>query len=540
MKKITLIFLFLICHWFTGNAQQKSFYGLYTDRDAYVSGETLLAKIFLPEGISSSIVFLDLMNLNGTRITGASLGIQNNEAQGYLQLPDSLSTGTYLVRTYQKRNEAKVKTIREIWISSRFDGLEKINLIKRIIATSSIQDKETTQIGITGMEPEYKTNSSFEASIKIDESLLKELDGNLLVSVAQTDQSFNPITFMLENDQSNDGIIEKQGIIISGTITDKRTSDPESDITVCMTIPDSIPGFQYYKTRKDGRFYFLLDQYFGSVEAVVQCFANNPTQRLNMKLDELYADPGILPEFRLQPITEEFKNSMTRNISAGTFRKVFAQETLTFSAPPKRIRDSYPYYGISSKTVDPQIFIELPNFTEIARELLPGVKFRNYNNEPSLQVLNNSTHNYFQDKPLILIDGIPVQDLNVIKGMGSADIDRVDIIQNERYYGDLRFPGVVAIYTTKADYSMLPESSQLARLKLETIQLQTKLAEPSVTEPNIPDLRQLLYWNPTTQPNQNTTIKCRTSAIEGQFKIVVRGKLKDGTMLFSEQHFEVK
>jgi hypothetical protein len=532
--------MFLICLWFTGNSQQKSFYGLYTDRDAYVSGETLLAKIFLPEGISSSIVCLDLMNLNGTRITGASLAIENNEAQGYLQLPDSLSSGTYLVRTYQKHNASKIKTIREIWISSRFDGLEKINQIKRIAASTSIQDKETIQIGITGIEPEYQTNSSFEANIKIDDSLLKELDGSLLVCVAQTDQTFNPLTLSMENNQSTDGIIEKKGIIISGTITDKRTLEPESGITVCLTIPDTIPGFQYYITRKDGRFYFLLDQYYGSVQAVIQCFTNNSTQRLNMKLDELFADPGILPEFRSQPITDDFKNNMTRNIAAGTFRKVFGQEILTFSAPPKKTRDSYPYYGKASQTVDPQLFFELPNFTEISRELLPGVKFRNYNNEPTLQVLNNSAHIYFEDKPLILIDGIPVRDLNIIKGMGTADIDRVDICQSERFFGDLRFPGVVAIYTTKADYSMLPESSQLARLKLETIQLQTKLAEPSVTEPNIPDLRQLLYWNPTTQPNPNMTVQCRTSAIEGQFKIQVRGKLKDGTLLFSEKNFEVK
>lgn len=540
MKKILLLFLFLFGLWANGNSQQKSFYALYTDRDTYVSGETLLAKIFLPEGISSSIINLDLINLNGTRITGASLAIQNNEAQGYLQLPDSLSTGTYLVRTYQKHNGAKIKTIREIWISSRFDGLEKINQLKRIIPGSVIQDKETRQIEITGIKPLYDTNSNLDVDIKVDESLLNELDGNLLVSVAQNDQSFNPVTYISGENKGNDGIIEKNGIIISGTITDKKTMEPAAGITVCLTIPDSIPGFQYYNTRNDGRFYFLLDQYYGTVQAVVQCFANNPTQRLNLELDEFFAEPGTLPEFKLEPITSDFKNSVTRNISVGTFRKVFGQEILTFGTPPKINRDFYPYYGKASRTVDPQQFIDLPNFTEIARELLPSVKFRNYNNEPSLQVLNNATHNYFDEKPLILIDGIPVQDLNVIKGMGSADIDRIDIIPNERYYGDLRFPGVVAIYTTKADYSMLPESSQLVRLKLETIQLQTKLAEPMASEPNIPDLRQLLYWNPTTQPKPNITIKCRTSTIEGQFRIVVRGKLKDGTMLFSEQNFEVK
>jgi len=540
MKKITFIILFLISLWQTGNTQQSNYYRLYTDRDAYVSGETLLAKVYLPEEVASGIISLDLMNLDGTRITGVSLAIQNKEAAGYLHLPDSLSTGTYLVRTYQKHNAQKIKTLREIWISSRFDGLEKISQIKRIITSNGLQEKETAQIGINGINPEYATNSSIEASITLDETLLKDLEGNLLISVAQTDQSFQPTTFIVENKLADEGIVEKNGIIISGTITDKKTLEPESDITVCMTIPDSIPGFQYYITGKDGRFYFILNQYFGSVQAVVQCFSNSPAQRLNMKLDELFADAGPMPELNLQPISEDFKNSIARNIAAGTFRKVFAQEILTYSSAPKLTRDLYPYYGKASRTVNPRIFIDLPNFMEVARELLPGVKFRNYNNEPSLQVLNNSTHNFFEEKPLILIDGIPVRDLNIIKDLGSTDIDRVDILQNERFYGDLRFPGIVAIYTTKADYSIIPESSQLARINIEAIQLQTQLAEPAITEPNIPDLRPSLYWNPAAQPSQTIQVKCLTSTIEGRFKILVHGRLKNGTMLFSEKQFEVK
>jgi len=540
MKKFTLLFLFLILISMIGNTQQKPTYGFYTDRDVYVSGETLLAKIFLPEGIPARIVCLDLVNQFGTRITGASLAISNNEAEGYLQLPDSLSSGTYLLRTYQKHNAEKLKTIREIWISNRFDGLEKTDQMKRVVNLSGLQDKNTNQIEITGVEPVYKTNSNIEANVKIDETLMNELDGSLLVSVAQTDQSFQSTTFSVQADQANEGIVEKKGIIISGTVADRKTMEPATDITVYLTIPDSIPGFQYYKTQKDGRFYFLLDKYYGSVQAVIQCFGNTPTQRLTIKLDDFFAESGKLPEFSLQPISEEFRNNITRNINAVTFRKVFGQEMLTLLAPPKKVMETYPYYGKASHTVDPQLFIDLPDFTEVSRELLPGVKFRNYNNEPSLQVINSTMHNYFEDKPLILIDGIPIRDLNVIKDMGSVDIDRVEICQSERFYGDLRFSGVVAIYTTKADYSRLPESAQLIRLKFETIQLPTRLAEPIVSEPTIPDLRQLLYWNPSTKPTQNLTVKCSTSTVSGQFKILVRGRLKDGTLIFSEKNFEVK
>jgi len=254
----------------------------------------------------------------------------------------------------------------------------------------------------------------------------------------------------------------------------------------------------------------------------------------------MFAEVGTLPEYRQQPISEEFKRNISRNIDALTFRKIFGQDKLEVEQVAIKQKEISPYYGNPTRTVDPQLFIDLPDFTEISRELLPGVKWRNYNNEPTLQVINNNMHNYFADNPLILIDGIPIRDLNVIKDMGTADIDRVEICQYERYYGDLRFPGVVAIYTTKADYSSLPTSDQLIRMDLETIQLQVASAEHVVQEQTIPDLRQLIYWNPLAEPKSAIFIKCNTSAIAGQFKLIVRGRLKNGTLIFAEKQFEVK
>lgn len=257
-------------------------------------------------------------------------------------------------------------------------------------------------------------------------------------------------------------------------------------------------------------------------------------------MDELFAESGTLPTFIQKPISEEFKSNTTRDIDAVTFQKVFSQEMLKLKAAPPKVTDSYPYYGNASNIVDPQLFIDLPNFTEISRELLPGVKFRNYNNEPSLVVINAATREYFSEMPLILIDGIPIRNLNVIKDMGTKDIKRVEICQSERYYGNLRFPGIVAIYTTKADYSRIPDSDQFIQVKLETVQVQSELAEPNTTEPDVPDLRQVFYWNPSAAPQENLSVKFSTSTILGKFKLVVRGRLKDGTMILAEKQFEVK
>jgi hypothetical protein len=540
MKKKIIISLFLIVIAITGNSQEKSGFGFYTDRDVYVSGETMFAKIFSPEGNPARIIYLDLVNKYGTRVCGVSLEIRNNQADGFLQLPDSLGSGNYLARAYLKNTSGKLKILREVWISNRFDGLEKTSQMKRIVGLEKREEKRTGQIEIENLETTYQANSNIEAVIKIEENFLNEIDGNLLVSIAQTEPSFDAASFIWSSDQGKEGITENKGITLSGTVTDRKTLEPVAGITVYLTIPDSVPGFQYYQTRKDGRFYFLLEDYFGAVQAVVQCFGNTPAQRLKITLDGLFADAGTLPEFSQQPIPEEFKHNISRNIDVLTFRKIFSQDKLKLEQVAIKQNEISPYYGNPTRTVDPQLFIDLPNFTEISRELLPGVKFRNYNNEPTLQVINNNMHNYFSENPLILIDGIPIRDLNVIKDMGTTDIDRVEICQYERYYGDLRFPGVVAIYTTKADYSLLPTSDQLIRMDLETIQVKAITAENVISESNIPDLRQLIYWNPLAEPKSAIFIKCNASAIAGQFKLIVRGRLKNGTLIFAEKQFEVK
>ncbi|MDP3432882.1 MAG: hypothetical protein Q8T04_07965, partial [Bacteroidota bacterium] len=345
MKKKLIIALFLMVVTMTGNTQEKSGFGFYTDRDVYVSGETLFAKIFTPEGNPARIVYLDLVNKYGARVAGVSLEIKRNQADGFLMLPDSLGSGNYLTRAYLKNTSGKLKILREIWISNRFDGLEKTSQLKRVTGLEKNQDKITGQIEIENLEPNYQTNTNIEAVIKIEETLLDEFDGNLLVSVAQTEPSFDAASFIWSADQGKEGITENKGITLSGTVTDRKTLEPVAGITVYLTIPDSVPGFQYYQTRKDGRFYFLLEDYFGAVQAVVQCFGNTPAQRLKITLDGLFAEAGTLPEYSQQPIPEEFKHNISRNIDVLTFRKIFSQDKLKLGQVAIKQNEISPYYG---------------------------------------------------------------------------------------------------------------------------------------------------------------------------------------------------
>lgn len=538
--KQTITYLFLLLLFLNGKAQENNGFDFFTDRDVYVGGELVMAKIYTPENNASKVVYLDLVNRSGIRITGVTFEIRDFQAEGFLQIPDSLSTSTYLIRAYLKNSSGKFKIMREIWVTNRFTGMEKTNQINRITNPNFIPEKPISQIQITGINTEYQTNEKIIAHLEIDDNLLNNIDDNLLVAVAQTNKFFHPVSFLWNSPQPKENLTENKGMILSGTVIDKKSKNPASGVTVFLTIPDSVPGFQYYKTNSDGRYYFLLDKYYGPVQTIIQCWGTNPAQPLKITLDDQSFDADQVPAFLPEPVPEEFKTMINSTMDAVTFQKVFGQEKLLPQTTPKRNRDSYPYYGKSTITVDPQLFIDLPNFNEISKELLNGVKFRNYNNEPKMQVYNSGLRNFFDEKPLILIDGIPISDLNVIKDMGTNDIDRIDVCMNERYYGDLRFPGVVAIYSTKGDYSKILESDQLIRLKTETMQALAKIAVPEITEPNIPDLRQLIYWNPSESPKKSISVNSSTSSIAGTFKLVVRGRLKNGTFFFSEKQFEVK
>ena len=533
-KILILMLLFAV---FTVQAQEKESLGLFTDRDLYISGETLLLKVFAPVQEQSGIVNIDLINRKGKKITGVILEIMNHQADGFIYLPDSLSSGFYLLSTSTRTD--KIITSKELYISNRFTGLPESNTDMKPAGVVPLNEKSDLNLQIDGVEKQYKPRQKGHATIQIPAEIITQLDGDLSVSIAGATPDFSSKQFLQKSESVDSQSVAKEGIIIEGIITDLKTAKPFKNAIVYLSIPDSIPGFQYFETEDDGRFYFQLGKYYGKIPVVIQCFAKENTRLLKITLDDRNNIKRALPAFESQIFTPEFRKIVEKSTDAVTFRKIFNQQEVTIQPAPVIKRDAYPYYGIPTKTIDPQLFIDLPDFNEISKELLPGVKFRNNNRIPTLQVFNAAQLFYFNDQPLLLLDGIPIRDLNVIKDMGTKDIDKVEICQNERFYGDLIFPGVVAIYTSKADYTRVPESNDLIKLNLEVIQPHALLNVASEQRLSDPDLRQVLLWKPSLKPSPKMELDFQTSDIKSSFKMIVHGKTLDGSVFYKEQIFEV-
>jgi hypothetical protein len=532
-----IILLFLIFGAITGKAQDKEHFSLFTDRDVYVSGETLLLKVFAPADDISGVVNVDLINSKGKIICGISKKILDHQADGFIDLPDSLSSGCYLLCTSTKINPSL--TVKELYICNRFTGLPESGSVLRAAPTNELSEKFAAAVQIEGLDKTYKTRGKVDATLKMPPELLSQTTGKLFISISENVPGYSSRTFFKKASVSQNPLIEKEGVVLEGIIKDDRTRIPFAKGTVLLSIPDTIQKLNYFITGQDGRFNFQLDSCYGKIPLVIQGF--DPEEKLLVKLALNLPDSmtSVVPDYEPWTIVPEFKKYISNSIEAITFRKIFDKHEFTFDASPKNTADAYSFYGKPTEIIDPRLFIDLPDFTEVSRELLPGVKFRAHNRIPTMQIFNPSTRSYFERQPLLLLDGIPFRDLNIIKGMGSKEIDKIEIVRSERYYGDLMFPGVVAIHTTNPDLNRLNESSEVIKLHVNGLQPGLTLNIPDKQPLNEPDLRKVLLWKPSVEPEQTIQLDFETSDIHGDFKLIIHGKSNDGSIFYKEQTFVV-
>lgn len=535
-KNIIVLFLFVV---FSGMAQEKEQCRLFTDRDLYTSGETILFKLFVPEETSSNVIKIDLIDTNGKIISAVNREIKDHQAHGFLLLPDSLRTGSYLLcASTQKNGET---TVNELFVCNRFTGLVETPVISIVQPSKLLNEYLADGMKIDGLKQTYHKREIAKSLLRLSPELLTQIKEPLFVTVAEIVPEFIGRSFLIDANPKDDRSSGNGGIVLDGIATNANTGVPFENATIFMSVPDSIPRLDYYITGKDGYFSFQLKNYYGKIPVIIQGFDPGKKQLLKIRLNRTDSLNNLVPTFVTKAVTDAFRRIASDAMETTMLRKIYNSQEHLINTPPVSIKSNeYPFYGIATEVVYPSLFIDLNDFTEISRELLPGVKFRAINRIPTLNILNPATLNYFSDQPLVVLDGIPVFDLNVIKNLGSEEIQRIEICRKERFYGDLVFAGVVAIFTKQPDYTRLRNSDDLIKLEMNAMQPDLALIHNSDLKLNEPDLRKVLLWNPNLKSGEDIEVNFVTSDVHGEYRLIVRGKTKNGSIIYKEQTFSVK
>lgn len=102
--KAIILSVLMIFAGLIGSAQESVL--LRTDRDLYITGEPVWITVdCLKSGTSevsdlSKVAYVEVLNINNTPVSQLKLYLENGKASTLFNLPDTVSTGNYLIRTY--------------------------------------------------------------------------------------------------------------------------------------------------------------------------------------------------------------------------------------------------------------------------------------------------------------------------------------------------------------------------------------------------------------------------------------------------------
>jgi hypothetical protein len=523
---------------------------LFPDRSSAVSGDTVWFSVVVFNGHpeeTSNVVHVQLDNLKNEHIATVSVLCDGGTGTGYMAVPDTLSTGVYVLRPFsfaQKSNAGVSVNQRLLMVYNRFDDeLYRVTypVIRRVEMYNFSED-----VNIETSKDRLERGENVEVKIDIAESILAETSQIIITAGLEDPLAADFARTWLPAPHESSvqlpvSVIEKNGVLISGRVHSAEDNHPVSNAVVILSIPDSIPFFDYCISDSTGIFYFYLRNATGTADLVLQALAKN-SMPCTIELFENHIDTEEIAgtEKILQQPEITFAESV---IKAAYFTRFFKGYKTAPRAQFTMQREfKYPFYSEPSRTFFPGQFIDLPDFKEISREILHGVQYRERKNGTTIRLLDNGAGEVFREEPLKLLDGIPVFDPAVFAPLGTNEIDRVDVVFYKRFYGDLSFNGVLSMYTKNRSLTWVDVNPSTGHFEYPCLQpVKTwNFSNKTVGNTHVPNFNKVLFRHVSDADNVSRTFAFSASDIKGEAVIRVILVQKNHQLISNEKKINVE
>jgi len=550
---------------------------LHTDRNIYIAGDNLFYTLYLKgnPGQMSKYAYLILRDRHNSIITHIRLEIDNRKAFGNILLPDTLHSDMYQLVCYTNlmRNEGENSYFKkEIIITNRFDkklelfdstsidpsaGLTSMHSINEtgngnLIIHLDKQTFNTREKAIFSIETKSIPGDSItRLSVSVSEVFPGSPDepsiSDYFNNTSRQEDSSDPFQYNRNYHSEVQGsVIEGRVIHIpapgyqpvvgkSGSVRDIN------NYTIIVSTPDSIANMQYTTTDSLGLFSIFLNRYYEGKELFIRLKEN---EKASIELDNIFK---LIKPFTPTDLlnVRGIRSYLLRNLNISEVQRYYTERgaTDTLKETEQPIAIPKVYYKPYSK-VYPADYLPLSDFVEISREILPALKVRKNNDSYNLSFINTRNKGFPEAEPVIFLDGVPIDDVNQIINLGTDQIKRIDILPATRYYGEIPLPGILAVFSKNLEIYKIQFKTPTVRYHSLASQIHTKplLFIPADGNKRIPDLRQVLLWDPEIilHNKELKQIECYTSDLRGIYLINIQGITSNGLPVNGSAVFTVK
>jgi len=529
---------------------------LQTDKPLYLAGELAYLKAFTvtPDKkplTFSKIVYVELLDETNPKVQ-VKIELSNGIGEGWLELPINLPTGYYRLIAYTRymRNEGEtvffeknigvINTFLPNQIKGEKAGVSSQAMPIQNISTCSIQmdklsyaNREKGILKLEGLSDNIHT-----LSVSIAGKAPVAVEG------ANGIQQWGKNIPAISEKPFDKYIAEYEGHIINGKIMPVQTNrNIEQEILIPLL---SLPGEKLYLF--EGKKNDLNN---------VSFFTSNLANVKEMSTVAYNLTENIFRIDLLSPFVEQHSRRQLPELTVdSTHFDGLLERTVALQALYSYTKDSMMQFRpddirFKMKPIKTYILDEWTRFVvmnELMIEFMNELRFRrNDKQKRELQLIKRVGENTIVVRPLVILDGIPIMDHDLIYRYNPLLVERINIYTDESVYSGRKFNGIVEFLTYDHNYPNLSTTQSTQIVNYAGTQAPRNLYTPDYSsetnrQSRLPDFRHTLLWEPAIQTKGKSSVELPfyTSDFSGEFLVIVEGLTKDGKIVSGTASFEVR
>lgn len=519
-----LLLLFTATAWAQSLVEQVT---VLTDKQCYLAGERICVRVDVVSG--SSLSNIAYVELSDTRQMVAQSMVALSDGQGWaeVELPARMHSGMYQLTAYTRamRNQDESTYFRTLvgvingeQLSRRDDvcfvpdSLLPVTAAVSSEVPSVCQPLAEVRVPLPASIPAGCAVSFQRFALRTNVPLPSSAVAPAATSVIETSSLYAP---------EAEGHIVQARPILQGNYSIQSTRLALVGKTASLFDGQLQPdgSYLYYTNGITGNLPTLVNAYDIEGRAV-------PMQIVSPYVQQL---PARLPELQVSCSEKELLERASAARRQAAVNDWMRTDTLTHSV------------GFMSAT--PRYFYDLDEYTQLSTihelliEFVRGVQRRKENGEALLFTFDPDAHGYSKWPALVLLDGMPVHDIDEILEYDAHLVKYVQIYTDRFSFGQSCCHGVISFITRGGRLSnyKLDVGSQLVSYAFP--QDHPVFASHTTHCPPSGCPHSTLLWEPSVRSSHYVF---RAPAAPGTYLLTVQGYQEDGTLYYSQSEIEVK
>jgi hypothetical protein len=546
---------------------------LHIDRDKYIAGEDIWFSIYTLEGVSgklssgSVVAYVELLNPLNMPVIQKRLKVSEGRGAGNFAIPDSVSSGTYTIRAYTNWMKNFLPDncfASDIEVVNPFRDtgfIRKKNTAGNFNTARSTQDSGKTNALALTVDSIFGRREKVMVRLAAGNTKAGQADiFDLSVSVAPAEASSDSqgIDEYLRNKETAwkdilSGInyhpeyrFESDGHYLSVSLKYREEEVADSSDYLYMSIQGKVAEFRYAGREPGGLYSFLMpaDNKLRNLILQPEHADRNMIIKIEPSFPWVFPPSDYIKDTLNESDTEVFTKLSFNYQAARIYGISYKKEAETTDEINPRKRR---FYGIPEMEIYLDDYISLPSMQEVFFELLPGINIRTRKSGYVMQITNPMTGADFNEPPLIMIDGVIINDLNLLVDLNPELVEKIEVVKTPYLIGDLILYGIVNVITKSGDFSNSTMPDYAVILPYRVVEKPAMISLPDYSDEKQrsgrkPDLRNTLYWNPSVKTgiNGEAEIEFWASDLPGSYVIDIQGISETGQKVSLQKSFTVR